>query len=91
MGGAWGFPATSMNPGELPEMAARRICREKLHCDGTPGRFLGIMFQERNNYDIFLMDIEVTLCVALFSILRWTKRILVSSLVICSQFPVLVF
>lgn len=57
----WGFPATSMRPGELPEDCARRICHEKLGCSATPKRFLGLMFQERNSYNIFLMDIEMEL------------------------------
>ncbi len=56
LGGNWGFPATSMLPGELPEQAAKRICQEKLHCGGEPTKFLGLMFQKRNSYDIFLMD-----------------------------------
>lgn len=61
LGGHWGFPAVTMNPGELPEGAARRICKEKLACEATPTRFVGIMFQKRNDYDIFLMDIEMVL------------------------------
>jgi 8-oxo-dGTP pyrophosphatase MutT (NUDIX family) len=61
LGGHWGFPAATMKPGELPEQAAKRICREKLNCDGEVTRFLGIMFQKRNNYDIFLMDVDVLL------------------------------
>ena len=61
LGGHWGFPATSMLPGELPEQAAARICREKLNCTAKSGRFLGIMFQKRNSYDIFLMDVEMVL------------------------------
>lgn len=61
LGGHWGFPATSMKPGELPAQAAMRICREKLNCDAESTRFLGIMFQKRNSYDIFLMDIEMVL------------------------------
>ena len=40
LGGAWGLPATSLKEDELPEEAARRICREKLGCDGQPVRFL---------------------------------------------------
>lgn len=59
--GHWGLPAITMKPGELPEHAAQRICREKLHCEATPVRFLGIMFQKRNSYDIFLMDVEMEL------------------------------
>lgn len=50
-----------MKPGELPEEAAKRICKEKLACDGKATRFLGIMFQKRNSYDIFLMDVEMVL------------------------------
>ena len=61
LGGAWGFPAATMQPGELPEEAARRICKEKLNCEAEPSRFLGIMFQKRNSYDIFLMDVDMML------------------------------
>jgi 8-oxo-dGTP pyrophosphatase MutT (NUDIX family) len=61
LGGHWGFPAVTMQPGELPEQAAKRICREKLGCDGEVTRFLGIMFQKRNSYDMFLMDVDVML------------------------------
>lgn len=57
--GEWGLPATTLKQGELPEEAARRVCREKLGCDGQPLRFLGAMFQKRNSYDICLMDVEV--------------------------------
>jgi ADP-ribose pyrophosphatase YjhB (NUDIX family) len=59
--GAWGLPAATMTSGELPEEAALRVCREKLACTATPKRFLGLMFQKRNSYDIFLMDIEMVL------------------------------
>lgn len=61
LGGAWGFPATSLKPGELPEACAIRICKEKLGCTIDPNKFLGIMYQKRNSYDIFLMDIEAEL------------------------------
>lgn len=61
LGGHWGFPATTMKSGELPEQAAKRICREKLNCEAEPMRFLGLMFQKRNSYDIFLMDIDMML------------------------------
>ncbi len=61
LGGHWGFPAASMKPGELPEEAAERICREKLNCDAKATRFLGIMFQKRNSYDMFLMDVDMLL------------------------------
>src|SRR3989344_5115800 len=58
LGGHWGFPATTLKPGEMPEDAVRRICSEKLGCECKTKRFLGIMFQKRNSYDIFLMDVE---------------------------------
>ena len=61
LGGHWGFPAATMQPGELPEQAAKRICKEKLNCDAETTRFLGIMFQKRNSYDIFLMDFDMIL------------------------------
>jgi ADP-ribose pyrophosphatase YjhB (NUDIX family) len=59
--GSWGLPAATLTPDELPERAALRVCREKLNCEGVPKRFLGLMYQKRNSYDIFLMDIEVEL------------------------------
>jgi ADP-ribose pyrophosphatase YjhB (NUDIX family) len=58
---SWGFPAVTLQPGELPEQGAMRVCREKLGCKATATRYLGLMFQKRNNYDIFLMDIEMAL------------------------------
>ncbi len=61
LGGHWGFPAVSMKPGELPEEAAKRVCREKLNCEAETTRFLGLMFQKRNDYDIFLMDVDMVL------------------------------
>ena len=61
LGGHWGFPAATMKAGELPEQAAQRICQEKLNCGAKTTRFLGIMFQKRNSYDIFLMDVEMIL------------------------------
>lgn len=61
LGGHWGFPAGTLKPGELPEQAAKRICKEKLNCGTDATRFLGLMFQKRNNYDIFLMDLDMIL------------------------------
>lgn len=61
LGGHWGFPAVTMVQSELPEEAARRVCKEKLNCDAEATRFLGIMFQKRNKYDMFFMDIEMVL------------------------------
>lgn len=51
----------TLEPGELPELGAIRAYREKLGCNAATERFLGIMFQKRNDYDIFLMDIEMVL------------------------------
>lgn len=59
--GSWGLPAATMVTDELPEQAALRVCKEKLNCQAVPKRFLGLMFQKRNSYDIFLMDIEMEL------------------------------
>lgn len=61
LAGGWGLPAVTLRPGELPEEGAKRVCQEKLHCDARPMRFLGIMFQKRNSYDIFLMDVDMLL------------------------------
>lgn len=61
LAGHWGFPATSMLAGELPEQTARRICKEKLNCTASATRFLGLMHQKRNKYDLFLMDVEMVL------------------------------
>jgi len=59
--GHWGLPAVSLKSGETPDQAALRTCKEKLYCSGKIKRFLGIMYQKRNKYDMFLMDIEMTL------------------------------
>jgi ADP-ribose pyrophosphatase YjhB (NUDIX family) len=61
LAGSWGFPAGTSENGEAPEMVARRVCQERLGCSATPTRLLGIMFQKRNSYDIFLMDLEMVL------------------------------
>ncbi|HSX34629.1 MAG TPA: NUDIX hydrolase [Candidatus Saccharimonadales bacterium] len=57
--GIWGLPAVRMRPGELPEDAARRVCREKLGCEAVPLRLTGTMFQKRPEYDMFFMDMEM--------------------------------
>ena len=59
--GEWGLPAATLVENELPEQAAARVCKEKLNCKAVPKRFLGMMYQKRNSYDIFLMDIEMEL------------------------------
>lgn len=58
---SWGFPAVTLQSGELPEQGAARVCREKLGCEAVATRYLGLMFQKRNEYDMFLMDIEMIL------------------------------
>ena len=57
----WGLPAVVMKPGELPEQAAMRVCREKLNCSGEVLRFNGAMYQLREEFDLCLLDIEVLL------------------------------
>lgn len=61
LGGYWGLPATRMRKDELPEDAARRVCREKLGCEAAPLRLVGTMFQKRQAYDMFFMDFEMLL------------------------------
>lgn len=61
LAGNWGLPAVTLQPDETPEDGARRVCREKLGCSAEPIRFLGAMHQERNSYNIVLMDIEMML------------------------------
>ena len=61
LGGHWGLPAVPIKKGELPEQEAQRVCKEKLGCEATAVRFVGLMHQKRNSYDIFLMDIEMIL------------------------------
>jgi 8-oxo-dGTP diphosphatase len=61
LGGHWGFPSVTLKENEFPEEGAHRVCVEKLGCRCKPTRFLGLMFQKRNSYDIFLMDIEAEL------------------------------
>jgi len=50
-----------MKNDELPEAAAKRVCKEKLNCSAVSVRFVGAMYQKRNKYDICLMDIEMQL------------------------------
>jgi ADP-ribose pyrophosphatase YjhB (NUDIX family) len=61
LGGCWGFPAIMLTEDESPEEGARRVCKEKLGCEGEPIRFLGAMHQERDGYNLLLMEIEVIL------------------------------
>jgi ADP-ribose pyrophosphatase YjhB (NUDIX family) len=57
----WGLPAVSLEPGELPEAAVRRIGREKLDAELEPLRFVGIGALDRGEYTLILMDIEARL------------------------------
>jgi 8-oxo-dGTP diphosphatase len=54
----WGFPAVTLEPGELPEQALRRVGSEKLGVELEPTRFIGIRSADRGEYDLILMDIE---------------------------------
>lgn len=56
--GAWGLPAVTLRPGELPESAVRRIGAEKLGVEIEPTRFLGVEYADRGAYRLVLMDIE---------------------------------
>jgi hypothetical protein len=56
--GAWGLPAVTLAPGELPEAALRRLGREKLGALLEPTRFIGIAAADRGVYELILMDIE---------------------------------
>ena len=61
LGGHWGLPSVSLENGELPEGGALRVVKEKLNCVAEVKEFYGMMYQKRNSYDIFLMDIEMLL------------------------------
>lgn len=61
LGGHWGFPAATLKDGELPEAGALRVVKDKLNCNAQAKEFYGIMYQKRNSYDLFLMDIEMQL------------------------------
>lgn len=55
---AWGLPAVSLRPGELPEAGLRRVGREKLGVELEPLRLIGIRSMDRGDYELILMDIE---------------------------------
>ena len=59
--GLWGLPAGTLERGELPEQAVRRIGLEKLGVRIEPSRFLGIKSANRGSHELILMDIEATL------------------------------
>lgn len=61
LAGSWGLPAITLKPDESPEDGARRVCKEKPGCSAEPIRFLGAMHQERNSYNLLLMDVEMIL------------------------------
>lgn len=56
--GVWGLPAVTLQPGELPEAALRRLGREKLGAALEPRSFIGIDAADRGGYLLILMDIE---------------------------------
>lgn len=57
----WGLPAVTLQPGELPEEALRRIGTTKLAASIEPIRFIGIKSADRGPYRLVLMDIEACL------------------------------
>lgn len=57
----WGFPATTVDKGELPEDVVKRIGREKLSTDIIPVSYIGIKRIEREDYELILMEIEASL------------------------------
>lgn len=59
--GEWGFPAVTLQPGELPENGLRRIGDEKLGIDIQPTRLIGVDTADRGSYRLILMDIEATI------------------------------
>lgn len=61
LAGVWGLPAVMLKSGELPEQAAKRVCKEKLNCDAEAVRFVGAMHQTREEFDLCLIDIEMEL------------------------------
>jgi ADP-ribose pyrophosphatase YjhB (NUDIX family) len=54
----WGLPAVTARPGELPETAALRVGKEKLHCDIRLTRTVGIKSADRGNHVLTLLEIE---------------------------------
>jgi 8-oxo-dGTP pyrophosphatase MutT (NUDIX family) len=57
----WGFPATMLKPGELPENCLRRAAKEKLGVDIEPFEFTGAIAQERNEFILYLMHFKAIL------------------------------
>ena len=56
--GIWGLPAVSLQEGELPESAVRRIGTEKLGVQLKPVRTIGVGSADRGDHQLVLMDIE---------------------------------
>lgn len=54
----WGLPAVTLQPGELPEAAVRRLGIEKLGVPLRATRFVGIRAADRHDYLLILMDLE---------------------------------
>lgn len=55
--GAWGLPALTLSPGELPEAGIVRLGQEKLGVALKPISFVGIRSADRGTYELILMDI----------------------------------
>ena len=54
----WGFPATMLMPGELPETCLRRAAKEKLNLEVVPTEFTGGIAQERKYFILYLMHFK---------------------------------
>ncbi|MEX0930193.1 MAG: NUDIX hydrolase, partial [Candidatus Paceibacterota bacterium] len=61
IGGMWGLPAVTMNEGEIPEDAARRVGPDKLGTEIKPTKWLGVKRGEREDHVLYLMDFEAEL------------------------------
>lgn len=70
----WGLPAVSLQPGELPEEALRRLGREKLDAELEAVRFVGIRAADRGDYLLILMDIEARVTGGEPNVLRANTR-----------------
>lgn len=70
----WGLPAVSLEPGELPEEALRRLGREKLAAELQPIAFVGIRAADRGDYLLILMDIEAGVIEGEPDVLKATTR-----------------
>lgn len=59
LGGLWEFPGGKIEPGESPEQAAVRECREELGCEVRALRRLGSI---QHRYPAFSVELHAVLC-----------------------------